>query len=62
MIIECPADLQRIEGDDWDKVQLCANPRCRMPFIPKRVKKDNKYCQPKCAAYVNMNKLRGREI
>jgi hypothetical protein len=42
-----------------ERFGICANPRCENPFVAER-KRRGKYCQPKCAAYVNVNKKRGK--
>jgi hypothetical protein len=45
--------------NERERFAICANPRCGNPFVAER-KRRAKYCQPKCAAYVNVNKKRGK--
>jgi len=42
-----------------ERFGLCANPRCGNAFVAER-KRRAKYCSPTCAAYVNVNKARGK--
>jgi hypothetical protein len=40
--------------------QLCANPRCRQPFTPKR--KDQTCCSTRCATAVRASKYRAKRV
>lgn len=42
-----------------ERFGICQNPRCGTAFVAER-KNRAKYCQPKCAAYVRVNRKRGK--
>lgn len=49
----------RLIERERDRFGICKNRRCEKMFVAER-KNRAKYCQPKCAAYVRVNKKRGK--
>jgi hypothetical protein len=44
-----------------ERFAICENPRCGVAFVSER-KRRAKYHEPRCAAYVRVNRSRGKEI
>jgi len=43
-----------------ERLGLCANDRCRKPFVTEK-KYKGRFCSPRCSAYVRVARFRGKE-
>jgi hypothetical protein len=51
-------DLMKAERD---RIGLCANERCRKPFMTEKEDK-GRFCSPRCSAYVRMSRFREKSV
>jgi hypothetical protein len=66
--LDFPSLKELFESTSFDLVKaeiarfgICANPRCRTPFVTEKEGK-GRFCSPRCSAYVRTARFRGKEL